>query len=210
MIEDRHQLLPTSDACADQHPADVLPAEEPTFFPNTVMPASPRGRVMCDGLDISIDRDGVWFYHGSPISRKELVCLYASVLARDASGGYWLVTPAEMGRVQVEDAPFLAVEMFRSDAGCEPVISFRTNVDEIVTVDDAHPIRVQIDADSGEPRPYVTVRPGLEARIVRSVYYQLVNAGVAERVDGADLYGIWSRGRFFALGRLEGGPQLRT
>lgn len=169
------------------------------------MPASLRGRVICDGLGISIDRDGVWFYHGSPITRKELVCLYASVLARDVTGAYWLVTPAEMGRVQVEDVPFLAVEMFRSDAGCEPVISLRTNVDEIVTVDDAHPIRVHTDVESGEPRPYLTVRPGLEARVVRSVYYQLVDAGVAETIDGADLYGIWSRGSFFVLGRLDGG-----
>lgn len=205
MTRDQRQRLSTADASPDLLGADVPPAGEPTFLPDAVKPASPRGRAICAGLDISIDRDGVWFYHGSPITRKELVCLYASVLARDSSGAYWLVTPAELGRVHVEDVPFLAVEMFRSDAGCEPVISLRTNVDEIVTVDDAHPVRVHINPDSGEPIPYVTVRPGLEARILRPVYYQLVDAGVAETVDDADLYGIWSSGSFFPLGRLDGG-----
>ena len=62
-------------------------------------------------LDMRIARDGTWFYRGSPIARQRLVKLFASVLRREDDGSYWLVTPVERGRVSVEDAPFLAVEL---------------------------------------------------------------------------------------------------
>lgn len=166
-------------------------------------PPAPQGRVLCGDLDMRIDRDGTWFYHGSPIGRKELVCLFASVLTRDRAGAYWLVTPAEMGRIEVEDVPFLAVELFRTGAGEAQTLSLRTNIDEVVAVDAEHPIRVVTDSVSGEPSPYVTVRPRLEARINRPVFYELVELGVERRVDAVQTYGVWSHGRFFPLGSPE-------
>lgn len=156
----------------------------------------------CGDLGIRIDRNGRWLYHGSPINRKEMVCLFAAMLERREDGSYWLVTPEEMGTIEVEDAPFLAVEMFTCGGGREQVVSFRTNMDEIVTVDEDHPLRVEVCAETGEPQPYVHVRDGLEARLTRSVYYELVARGFEEKVDGEDLYGLWSKGTFFPLGRL--------
>ena len=63
------------------------------------------GQVLCGDLDMRIDRNGVWYHHGSPIGRKELVRLFSTVLRRDEAGDYWLITPAEVGRIEVEDAP---------------------------------------------------------------------------------------------------------
>lgn len=162
-----------------------------------------RSPIDCGDLDIRIDRNGTWFYQGSPIHRKELVCLFASVLERDADGAYWLSTPAERGRITVEDVPFLAVEMYVHSGGRDQVLSFRTNVDEMVTVDEAHPLRVSHDPETGEPTPYIRVRDGLEARIERAVYYELVAIGVEEKINERDLYGVWSKETFFPLGRLE-------
>lgn len=153
---------------------------------------------------MKIDRNGTWFYHGSPISRKEMVCLFASVLTRRHDGSYWLVTPAEAGRIDVEDAPFLAVEMFTAGSGRQAVVSFRTNVDELVTVDSDHPLKVVHEPETGEPTPYVLVRDGLEAKLTRSVYYELVALGCDEKVGGGRQYGIWSNGTFFPLGQLDG------
>ncbi len=170
-------------------------------------PALPAGAgagpEQCGDLDIHIDRDGTWYYHGSPIGRKELVCLFASVLSRDAAGDYWLITPAEKGRISVADVPFIAVELYASGGGRDQVISLRSNVDQIVAIDATHPLRVVINPETGEPAPYVTVREGLEARLARSVYYDLVDRGVEETVGGEDLYGVWSSGTFFAIGRLD-------
>lgn len=163
------------------------------------------GPELCGDIDIRIGRDGTWFYHGSPIGRKPLVKLFASVLQRDEDGDFYLVTPVEKARIQVDDAPFTAVEMTVSGAGQEQVLAFRTNVDEIVTAGPDRPIRVETDPETGEPSPYVLVRDGLEALIVRAVFYDLVNIGTETTVDGAAMLGVWSGGAFFSIGALEEG-----
>jgi hypothetical protein len=163
--------------------------------------------VDCGDLPFVIRRDGTWMYMGSPIGRKELVCLFASVLKRDADGTFRLETPAESGRIVVEDAPFVAVELDWTGEGRGQRLSFRTNVDQIVTAGTAHPIRVAHDPDTGDPTPYILVRPGdgrhgVEARISRAVYYELVALAEPEMVDGRAMLGVWSSGVFFPLGDL--------
>lgn len=158
--------------------------------------------LVCGDFDIRIARDGTWFYHGSPIGRKALVKLFSTVLKREDDGTYVLETPVEKGRIAVEDVPFIAVELTASGAGSEQVLTLRTNLDEIVTIDSEHPLRVLHDPARGEPQPYVLVRDRLEARLARPVYYQLVDLGM-ERPDGeANIYGVWSKGCFFPLGKL--------
>ena len=164
---------------------------------------APRpGQTLCGDLDMRIDRNGVWYYHGSPIGRKKLVRLFSTVLRRDEAGDYWLITPAEMARIEVEDAPFLAVELSVSGDGAAQVMALRTNVDAVVTIDEDHPIRVDSDPDTGAPTPYVVLDGGVEAKIARAVYYELVALGV-EQNHGAGLLGVWSSGVFFPLGRLD-------
>ncbi len=164
-----------------------------------------RDPVDCGHLPFVIQRDGTWLYRGSPINRKELVCLFASVLRRDAEGAYRLETPAERGRIDVEDVPFLAVELDWTGDGHHQLLSLRTNVDEVVTVGPDHPLRVSHDVLTCEPTPYVLVRPGdgalgIEARISRAVYYELVALAVPEWVGCRRMLGVWSQGRFFPLG----------
>ena len=89
-------------------------------------------RVECGDLPFIIKRDGTWLYRGTPIGRKEMVCLFSSVLRRDAAGEYWLETPAERGRIEVEDTPWTAVELDWTGDGPSQVLSFRTNVDQVV------------------------------------------------------------------------------
>src|SRR3954471_4529049 len=107
----------------------------------------------CGDFDMRIARDGTWFYRGSPIGRKPLVKLFSTVLRRE-NGEFWLVTPVERGRILVDDAPFVAVEVEAAGEGLDRKLTFRTNVDDVVTLDAAHPLRVDHDAASGEPRPY--------------------------------------------------------
>ena len=155
---------------------------------------------LCGDFNMRIDRNGTWYCRGSPIGRAALVKLFATVLRRDEEGGHWLTTPVENGQIEVEDAPVIAVELIAEGSGPSQVIRFRTNVDDIVTLDAAHPLRMEEDRQSGEPRPYVHVRRGLEARIARSVFYHLVECG--EPGPGGDGgFGVWSAGQFFRLGR---------
>jgi hypothetical protein len=184
----------------------VLPS---LALPGSVAPSRSAGRVRveCGDLPFTIRRDGVWLYRGSSIDRKPLVCLFASVLRREADGSFWLRTPAERGRIEVEDAPFIAVELEWTGDGGSQVLSFRTNVDQVVTAGPDHPIRVAFGPDGEEPTPYIVVRPGdgdhpVEARINRATYYELVAIAVPETIDGRDLLGVWSQGVFFPLGDL--------
>ena len=155
---------------------------------------------LCGDLAMRIDRNGAWYYRGSPIGRLALVKLFSTVLRRDADGVHWLTTPVENGRIEVEDAPFIAVEMMSEGAGRAQVISFRTNVDDVVTLDSDHSLRIA-ESEAGEPRPYIHVRKGLEARISRPVFYHLIERGEPDPANAA-LFGVWSSGQFFPLGAL--------
>ena len=156
----------------------------------------------CGDFGIRIARDGTWFYQNSPIRRLPLVKLFASVLRREADGGYWLVTPVERGRIEVEDAPFVAVEVEWTGQGREQSLTFRTNLDDKVVAGESHPLGVATDPETGEPRPYILVRGGLEALLLRSVFYHLVERGEETVVNGRPEFGVWSGGKFFPLGNL--------
>lgn len=153
-----------------------------------------------DRFQMRIARDGTWYHQGGPIKRLALVKLFATVLRREADGDYWLVTPVERGRIEVEDAPFTAVEMSVEGEGEDQILRFRTNLDEIVQIDAEHPLRIVENAETGEPSPYITVRDNLEALITRPIFYDLVDLA-EERWQGDDAeLGIWSGGVLFKLG----------
>ncbi|HVG80911.1 MAG TPA: DUF1285 domain-containing protein [Methylomirabilota bacterium] len=165
-------------------------------------PSSERRVIDCGDLNMRIARDGTWFYHGSPIGRKPLVQLFASVLRREGNGEYWLVTPAERGRVEVEDAPFVAVELAVEGRGRDQALRFRTNLDEWAEAGPQRPIRIVPGDPKSGPRPYVLVRDGLEALIARPVFYELV-ALAQPKGEGAQEMGVWSKGAFFPLSAPE-------
>lgn len=154
---------------------------------------------------IKILKDGTWLYGGTPINRHNLVKLFASVLERDDAGIYWLETPVERGMIEVEDAPFIAVEMTVSGQGHSQVLDFRTNMDEHVQAGTNNPITVKIDPVTGEPAPYILVRNNLEARIARSVYYDLADLVVPEDNKSGSktgAYGVWSQNCFYVIGNI--------
>ena len=160
----------------------------------------------CGDFDMRIARDGTWFYQGSPIGRKELCQLFATVLQRDNKGKYWLVTPAERGEIMVDDAPFTAVEMHVDNKGNDKTqkIHFRTNLDHWICVDAAHEITVKFSEGDRTPAPCVHVRDGLCALIVRSVFYDLVElANLQETINGKILLNVFSNGKMYFIGECD-------
>lgn len=193
----------SSDRGSCERTTDTAPGNLTPSGP--VLPRGPRVPIECGDLPFLIRRDGTWLYRGSPIERKELVCLFASVLRRDADGAWWLHTPAERGRIEVEDAPFVAVELDWRGDGRQQTLSFRTNTDQVVTAGPDHPIRMSHDLLTCEPTPYILLRKGdgthsIEARVNRAVYYELVALAVPEYVGPHLMLGVWSSGLFFPLG----------
>lgn len=145
----------------------------------------------CGEIDIRIRKDGVWMHEGSPIGRPALVRLFSTVLRKDPDG-FHLVTPVEKLAITVEDAPFLAVRVDREGQA----LRFTTNVGDVTWAGAENPIRVETDPATGQPAPYVHVRRGLEARLTRPVFYELVELAELR----GDRLCIVSNGAAFDLG----------
>jgi uncharacterized protein len=159
----------------------------------------------CGDIDMRIAADGTWFYQKTPIGRPALVKLFASILKREGDK-YFLVTPVEKVGVQVEDVPFLAVEMtvdgpeqdVLRQVPVRHVLSFRTNVDDWVEAGPGHALRFEVEATGGL-KPYLHVRRELWAKVTRALFYDLVELGEERVVDGRAMFGIVSGGEFFAM-----------
>ncbi len=165
----------------------------------------------CGDSEMRIARDGTWYHQGSPIGRPAMVRLFSTILRREADGGFVLVTPVEKLSIEVEDAPFVAVELKTEGAGAERNLAFRLNTGDVAIAGADHPLRFAGDSHfsarpdqadtrlrkSDCPHPYLAVRAGLDALVARSVYYELAEIALAE---GAEPPGVWSQGAFFALG----------
>ncbi len=149
----------------------------------------------CGEIDIVIKKNGLWFNEGTPIGREALVRLFSTVLRKDDDGVY-LVTPVEKMKITVEDAPFIATRVDREGG----TLKFLTNVGDEVEAGPDNEIRIEMDQATGEPRPYLHVRRGLDALIARPVFYELVEmAQERETADGPRL-GVESNGAWFPVG----------
>lgn len=154
---------------------------------------------LCGEIDIIIKRDGTWFHEGTPINRARLVRLFSTVLRRDGDD-YFLVTPVEKMKISVEDAPFVGVLMRAEGEGSSQRLIFTTNMGDEVIAGLAHHLDFRKTSDSEESAPYINVRRGLEARIARSVFYDLVALGERRHMDEGEMFGVWSDGVFFPFG----------
>lgn len=155
----------------------------------------------CGEIDMLIAADGTWHYRGSPIAREALVRLFASILRREPDGRHVLVTPVEKVGVTVDDAPFMAVEVFADGEGADRRLTFRTNVGDVVAAGSEHPLRFAQETRTEGLKPYLNVRGGLEALATRSVALELV--AIAEEHEGR--LGVWSEGAFFGFAESERG-----
>jgi hypothetical protein len=158
----------------------------------------------CGDIGLKIRRDGSWAYRDSPIGRPALVKLFAGVLRKDADGRTYLVTPAEKVDVEVEDAPFLAVDMRVEGADRQQQLAFRTNVDDVVVCGAEHPLRFVEQQPGGGLKPYVLVRGRLEALLTRALVHDLVALAVEQSAGHRRIPGVWSGGVFFPLQAAEG------
>lgn len=156
-------------------------------------------------IDIQIRSSGEWFYQGNKMERHSVVQLLSTILLKE-DGAYYLVSPSEKLKLDVEDVPFVIEMMDIEGEGEQQCLHFSTQMGDCFTLSPEHTLRVSYN-EKGEPRPYVHVRNGLEARLSRSVYYELAekimlpdaqeNNTLGE--DDLPAMGVWSAGKFFTF-----------
>ncbi|HZQ11914.1 MAG TPA: DUF1285 domain-containing protein [Pseudolabrys sp.] len=173
----------------------------------TALPREKRGALLppvekwnppfCGNIDMKIEADGTWYYQKTPIGRPALVKLFSTVLKREGDQ-YFLVTPVEKVGITVVDAPFLAVELKVDRAG-EQSLAFRTNVDDWVEAGPGHALKFVSEPATGGLKPYLHVRRELWAKVTRALFYDLVALGEERDVGGTPMFGVASKGEFFAM-----------
>ena len=156
----------------------------------------------CGDIDMTISKSGKWYYMGSEIKRPAMVKLFSGILRLESDNLYYLVTPVEKVRIQVEDAPFVAVAITKEQSEGMNTVTFRTNINDEIVLSKENPLSIEIKKND-EPSPYITVRNNLRALISRSVFYELVDLAETIPIDGVPYLAIKSQGEIFKIHKVE-------
>ena len=184
---------------SDLNPSSLIQQIE-SFKGKSLPPVHLWNPPLCKNIKMKIDREGRWHFMDSIIGRKRMVNLFSKVLRLDDDGSYYLVTPVEKIKLEVEIKPFLIVDFSIAGRNKKQVISFSTNTGDQFILDNKHPLRVEQSDSTKECLTYVLVRSNLEGFLSRNVYYNLVNISKEQIINNKSYIGLWSRGHFFKLG----------
>lgn len=173
-----------------------------TDYEHSLPPVQSWNPELSGDIDIRIDREGRWFHEGGEISRQTMVRLFSSILKRE-DDDYFLVTPVEKWRIQVDVAPFLMVSMRQVEEEGSAGVVLTSNVGNDVLLSVAHPFWLETDAD-GNPLPLVMVRGNLPGLVNRNVFYELVELASPHRNSaGEQEWCFQSAGKSFSLGVIK-------
>lgn len=174
-------------------------------------------------MDLIIKANGEWWHEGGKMTRQSLVDLFATILWKEENQGvteYFLKTPVQKIRIQVEDAPLLINDVGIVNEGHNSWLEFTTTTGDVVRLDNEHPITLKaynskadsINSDSsennekhqavgieGQVRPYMPVRNGLMALIGRNAFYHLTEIGQLTEENGETILTLQSGGQSYQL-----------
>jgi len=151
----------------------------------------------CGEIDIHIKANCDWFHEGSIFKRLPLVKMFASVLIKEVSqeaDEYFLVTPVEKVKIQVDDAPFVLTQWCWLDEQ-ETIMQVSTNLGDEFILNEEHPLTVNANGDL-----YVTVRRNLTAKVHRNVYYQWADMAQEQQTKNGTELVFFSAECQFVLG----------
>jgi len=147
--------------------------------------------------EFRINENGVWHYQGQRINREEMVFLFSSLISLNDKGEH--VVYAEDGEVKilVEDAPFIITDFFRNCDDCSQLITFKTNIDELVTLENVSQIRIK--QENNIKKIYLKIRDGIYAKMTSKIVEDLLKISCEEFIDDKKKIGICSGGKFFPI-----------
>ncbi|MGO1474389.1 MAG: DUF1285 domain-containing protein [Psychrobacter sp.] len=175
-------------------------------------------------MDLVIKANGEWWHEGGHMTRESLVSLFATILWKEDNNGvteYFLKTPVQKLRIQVEDAPLLINDVGIVNENETSWLEFTTTTGDVVRLDDEHPITLKAynpkDNDTNQTlagvgntsnqnvatetqiRPYMPVRNSLTALIGRNTFYHLTEIGELTEQDGETILTLQSGGKHYQL-----------
>ncbi len=152
----------------------------------------------CGAMDLKVLANGEWWHDGQLIKRQALIDLFSTVLWKE-DGKFYLKTPVEQIEIQVEDEPLFVNQVDTLELENKRYIQFTTTTQDVIVVDDEHPIFMR--EYQGELRPYVHVRFGINALIQRAAFFHLVEMGeLLENEQGESILVLQSGDLHLQLG----------
>jgi uncharacterized protein len=131
-----------------------------------------------DNFEIKIDKDGLWYYKGAHMFRKEILSIFFDHLKIDECGNYLIELGPERCYIEVEDTAFVVTAVYKTTSP-----GSHTQQIEVLLNDETCEI---LDMNSlqtgGDNVLYCRVKKGrFDARFTRKAYYQL-----AEFIEASD------------------------
>jgi len=134
-------------------------------------------------IPIRISAEGSWYHDGGRIERKSLVRLFASILRREEDGEYYLVTPGEKWRIEVELHPLIVTDVAALEGGGVPLLQATLNTGKQVTIGEEHPLF--LEPAVGDIAA-LELNHGLSALFSRAAWYRLVDMAEDAAVHSGD------------------------
>lgn len=173
-------------------------------------------------MDLIIKANGEWWHEGGQMTRESLVSLFATILWKEENNGvieYFLKTPVQKIRIQVEDAPLLINDVGIVQEDDMSWLEFTTTTGDVVRLDNEHPIILKAynpqsddtvndavstehtldTATEAQVRPYMLVRNGLMALIGRNTFYHLTEIGELTEHNGETILTLQSGSESYSL-----------
>jgi hypothetical protein len=144
-------------------------------------------------IDIIIRADGAWYHEGEVIARDSIVRLFASILRREEDGEYYLVTPGEKWRIQVELHPLIVTDINRIEVGGEGLLQATLNTGRVIDIGEKCPLFLEARMDNVAA---VKLSHGLSALFSRNAWYRLVDMAEPHQLPPA----VTSAGQTYILG----------
>ena len=140
-------------------------------------------------IDIVINAAGEWIHQGGKIKRASIVNVFSKILRRESDGHYYLVTPGEKWRIQVELHPLIVVDIDCRGTGKSQTLEATLNNGKRLEIDATHPLSQE---PLREMVAVVALEHGLSALFSRAAWYRL-----AEMIDAEG--NLWSAGQCYRL-----------
>lgn len=160
----------------------------------------------CGDMDMLIKSNGDWIHEGGKIHRSAMVKMFSRILWHE-NNEYFLVTPVEKVRIQVEDAPFLVNRWRTIETPQGEAIEFTTTTDDVMVLGvdtdlfmaPFHKQEEQGQEQQEEERPYIEMRYGMKALLARNVFYALAEQLQPVKTETGSGQGIVSAGKSYLL-----------
>ena len=121
-------------------------------------------------LPIRVDKEGLWYYQGALMFRKDILEVFFKNLKRDEEGRYLVELEGDKSFIEVEDTPIVVEAVAKNDRKDREAESIEIALSDS-TSENLDPSTLRMNTENVL---YCSIRGGaLEARFLRAAYYQI-------------------------------------